>query len=97
MSRKGGETWGTQHCRPERIGRFAKRSGHGVEGPHARKPLQERFREFSPGTSTASRERLSELISLHTGMGSFDCVIVRKANDNFAQDDNLLELSWLYW
>jgi hypothetical protein len=46
----------------------------------------------SPRPSTASRECLAESISQHACMGSFDCVVVRNANDNFAQDDNFLEL-----
>ena len=38
--------------------------------------------------STASRECLSGFIALQASMGSFDCVGVRVANANFAQDDS---------
>jgi hypothetical protein len=37
--------------------------------------------------STSSRECLSGFVALHADMGSFGCVIVRVADDNFAQDD----------
>ena len=34
-----------------------------------------------------ARELLDKVESVPAGTGSFDCVVVRFANDNFAQDD----------
>jgi hypothetical protein len=50
----------------------------------------------SPGyLDSIERTPLGAHLTPH-GMGSFDCVVVRKANDNFVQDDNFWKLSWLY-
>ena len=36
---------------------------------------------------SAPREHLDEIVTGLSGMGSFDCVSIRFAQENFAQDD----------
>ena len=74
MSRKGGETRGSVG------GRFAL----SVVESH---PFAKSAKGWGRSNSTSSRECLSGFVALHAGMGSFGCVIVRVADDNFAQDD----------
>jgi hypothetical protein len=71
-------------CHPERSSCFAKRSSRGVEGPSVSVGRDKWRKAFSvvcqvriPGGSIA-RPRTT---------GSFDSVMVRFANDHFAQDD----------
>jgi hypothetical protein len=44
-----------------------------------------------PDPPKASRECLSTLISLPAFIGSFDCGVVRSANDPFAQNDRFYQ------
>jgi len=41
---------------------------------------------------TARRELPDRLVRGSRGMGSFDCVSVRSAKGNFAQDDRFMEV-----
>src|SRR3954467_2324233 len=58
----------------------------GVEGPLAILHDQRHVKAFC---SRRWSKSLSALLLMHTDMGSFDCVGVRFANANFAQDDSL--------
>src|SRR5580698_4457072 len=56
-------------------------------GKNVESHASQRRRDMGIRNSTASRECLSGLVTLHAGMGCFDCVVVRVAHDNFAQHD----------
>jgi hypothetical protein len=71
-------------CHPERSDCFAKRSRCGVEGPLISVGQDECGKAFPQGCQV---EISCEEVVRFRGTGSFDCVIVRFANDHFAQDD----------
>jgi hypothetical protein len=61
------------------------RSSYEVEGPHTCKEWQRLGEGFVH--RLLIREFLAKPNAISAGMGSFDCVFVRYANENFAQDD----------
>jgi hypothetical protein len=85
MSRNGGETWGTriQHSATSK----SIPSGAWMGFPSC-PPLARSAKGWGDCDSTASWKCLAGFIALHEGMGSFGCVVVRVADDNFAQDDS---------
>jgi hypothetical protein len=52
-----------------------------------RPPIDDQYDDGRASTGS-SWECLLRFISIQAGTGSFDCVIVRFANDNFAQDES---------
>jgi hypothetical protein len=73
-------------CHPERSVCFAKRSRCGVEGPSVSTGQDECSKAFSRGYPV---EIPCDGVARFRTAGSFDCVVVRFANDHFAQDDTL--------
>jgi len=71
-------------CHPERSGCFAKRSRCGVEGPLIGVDQDECSKAFSQGYQL--KITYDDLAGFRAP-GCFDCVILRFANDHFAQDD----------
>jgi hypothetical protein len=74
-----------KQCHPERSGCFAERSSCGVEGPRDGVGRDKCGKAFSQGCLV---EIPCDDIAGFKATGSFDCVVVRFANDRFAQDDN---------
>ena len=72
-------------CHPERSGCFAERSRCGVEGPLVSGVAMNAERRFH---EAAKWKFPARMLPGSEPWGSFDCVIVRVANDHFAQDDN---------
>ncbi len=66
------------------VGRFLV----GCRGIPPFRNVRERMGHPSRRRSTASRECLSGFIALDACKGSFDCVLVRGADENSAQDDS---------
>jgi len=73
---------------PERSSCFAQRSGYGVEGPNTACTGINAARHSHDGTVQSEFAEASTHAGL-TDPGSFDCVGVRCANANSAQDDKI--------
>src|SRR5258708_3001142 len=74
----------SQTCHPERSECFAKRSNHGVEGPHARVQRQWRCKAFSPLLCTGRRENaLQRLCRSRQCRGPSTPCVSRFARDRF--------------
>ncbi len=66
---------------------MASRSEALAEPKDPRPARSETARQEAFSLLQSIRKFLDAPVTVHTDMGSFDCIVVRNANDVFAQDD----------